>query len=59
MSNIFDYLLARAGERSTWLGVVSLLTAVGITLQPAQVEAIIALAMAVAGAVSVFTEDKE
>jgi hypothetical protein len=53
------YLLERGKEASTWRGIVALLTAVGITLSPEQVEAIIALGLAVIGAIGVFTIDKK
>lgn len=45
----------RLKERSTWLGLISLAAAVGITLQPDQVDAIIAAGMAVGGLVAAFT----
>lgn len=51
------YILARLKEPSSWRGVVLLLTSLGITLSPEQAEAIIAIGMAVAGAVGVFAPD--
>jgi hypothetical protein len=53
------YLLERGKEASTWRGIVALLTAVGISLSPEQGEAIIALGLAVIGAIGVFTIDKK
>jgi hypothetical protein len=53
------YLLERGKEASTWRGLVALLTAVGVTLSPEQGEAVIALGLAVIGAIGVFFADKK
>jgi len=53
------YLLERGKEASTWRGLVALLTAVGVTLSPEQGEAVIALGLAVIGAIGVFFSDKK
>jgi hypothetical protein len=53
------YLLERLKEASTWRGIVALLTAIGVTLSPAQGEAIIALGLAAIGTLGVFTADKK
>lgn len=58
MKKFFDFLLARAKERSTWLGIISLVTALGLTLTEMQSEAIIAAGMSLAGVVAVFTTDR-
>lgn len=52
---MLDWLIDRMRERSTWFGVVSLMTAIGISLSPAQIDAIAAAGMAVAGLVAVIT----
>jgi hypothetical protein len=57
MKNLTDYLLARARERSTWLGLISLATALGLVLSPAQQDAVMAAGMAAAGLVGAFTRD--
>jgi hypothetical protein len=54
-----EYVLARISEASTWRGFVYLLTALGIALSAAQTEAIIAVGMAVSGAIGVFVADKK
>lgn len=54
-----DFILARGKESSTWRGIVALLTAAGIALSPEQGEAIVALGLAVIGAIGVFTADKK
>lgn len=58
MKQFFFYLLSRLKERSTWLGLISLLTACGLALTPAEAEAVIALGMSAAGIVAVFSRDK-
>lgn len=54
-----EFILARGKEASSWRGLVALLTAVGVTLSPEQAEAIVALGLAVIGAIGVFTADKK
>lgn len=58
MKNFLNFLLARAKERSTWLGLISLATALGLTLSEVQSEAVIATGISLAGLVTVFTADK-
>lgn len=52
-----EYLLTRLREASTWRGLVMLITALGITLSPEQVAAIIAAGTAVVGVIGVFLPD--
>ena len=52
-----DYMLSRLREPSTWRGFIMLLTALGVALDAAQTEAVIALGMALVGAVGVFLPD--
>lgn len=42
------------GEASTWRGLVFILTALGVSLDPAQVDAIVAAGLAVHGLIGVF-----
>ena len=58
MKQLTDYLIARAKERSTWLGLISLATALGLVLSPAQQDAVIAAGMAAAGLIGALTRDK-
>lgn len=58
MKNLTDYLISRARERSTWLGLISLVTALGLVLSPEQQDAVIAAGMAAAGLIGTFTRDK-
>ncbi len=59
MKKIAQYILARLKERSTWLGLISCITALGLILTPEQQEQIIAAGMAIAGFVGAFTRDSE
>jgi hypothetical protein len=52
------YLLARLAEASTWRGFVYLLTALGIAMDAAKTEALVAAGMAISGAIAVFVADK-
>lgn len=52
-----EWIIDRLKERSTWLGLISFVTAIGISVNPAQVEAIVAAGMAAAGLVAAFTRD--
>jgi hypothetical protein len=59
MKRFLSFILARAKERSTWLGIVSIATALGIALSDFQTEAVIAAGMSLAGVIAAFTGDKE
>lgn len=54
-----EFILNRGKEASTWRGIVALLTAAGVALSPEQSEAVVALGLAVIGAIGVFTADKK
>ncbi len=54
----YNRFLPQLREASTWRGLVYLLTAVGISLTPAQMEAIVAAGLAIAGLISVFLPDE-
>ena len=53
-----NYVLERLKEKSTWRGLVALITALGVTLSPEQAEAIVACGLAAIGAVNVFRPEK-
>lgn len=53
MNRLFQMM----GETSTWRGLLSILTAFGVVLQPEQASAIIAGGMAVIGLVNVFRKE--
>ena len=53
-----SWIIARLKERSTWLGLTGLLTAVGVGLEPDQAEAIVTAGVALAGVIAMLTKDK-
>ncbi|MGM0423276.1 MAG: hypothetical protein ACQEQL_09305, partial [Pseudomonadota bacterium] len=59
MKKFIGYLLSRLRERSSWLGIISVLTAVGVSLSPEQTQAVVSAGVALAGAIAVFTSDQE
>lgn len=57
MNRFVAFLIDRLDERSTWLGIVGILSAVGIALTPEQVELVVAAGLAVWGLVEAFLPD--
>tara|TARA_Y100000593_G_scaffold17583_1_gene35228 strand:- start:162 stop:338 length:177 start_codon:yes stop_codon:yes gene_type:complete len=53
-----QWILNRAKERSTWMGLFSLAGAVGFAISPENKEIIIGAAVAVVAAVAAMTRDK-
>ena len=53
-----QWILHRAKERSTWMGLFSLAGAIGLSLSPENKEAIIGAAVAVVAAIAALTKDK-
>lgn len=53
--SVFEYLL----HDSTWKGIVSVLTAFGVSLSPEQSNAIIAAGLSIVGAIQVFWTDAD
>ncbi len=58
LKTLIGYVVARLRERSTWLGLISLATALGLVLSPAQQDAIIAAGSALAGLIATLTPDR-
>jgi hypothetical protein len=54
-----QFLLERGKEASSWRGLVAILTATGIALDPAQADAIVAIGLAVIGVIGAFFPDKK
>lgn len=54
-----NFILERGKEASTWRGLVALLTALGVVLSPEQIDSVVALGLAVIGAIGVFFADKK
>lgn len=53
-----QYLIDRLKERSTWLGIIALLTACGAPIAPESIDHIVTVGLALAGLVGIFTADK-
>ena len=58
MGNLWGYILDRLREASTWRGIILLLTALGIQLEPEQATAIVSAGLALSGLIAVLTKDK-
>jgi hypothetical protein len=54
---IIDFFKDRSTEPSTWRGIVLIITALGVQLTPEQADAVVAIGLAVAGSVGVFSKD--
>lgn len=58
MKAITQFARNRLLERSTWRGLVLVLTGLGVSIDPAHLEALSALGAALIGMVEVFAPDK-
>lgn len=58
MNAILQFVLPRLRERSTYVGLVGILTALGIAIDPAYVEAALAIGTAVSSVILIVTTDK-
>ena len=56
---ILDYIMDRLQEPSTWRGLVFVISAAGITLEPSKANAIAAAGMALVGAINIFRKEKK
>jgi hypothetical protein len=54
---LLAFVVARLKERSTWLGLFALLSAAGVMIAPELRDAIIAIAVILAGGTAVVTPD--
>jgi hypothetical protein len=52
--NVFNVLLGKLSENSTWRGLILIATAVGLKVDPSQGEAIAAAGLALVGLINVF-----
>jgi LPXTG-motif cell wall-anchored protein len=58
MNTVVDKVGMALGEASTWRGIIFILTAVGLQLDPAQQTAIISAGLAMSGLLGVFFKRK-
>ena len=54
-----QWILSRLSEPSTWRGIILVLTAAGVQLQPAMIEAVISIGIGAAGVIGMVTADKK
>jgi hypothetical protein len=59
MKNFFNWLLERFNERSTWVGLTGMLTAIGVGLSPEQLNVISTVGVGTASAILAFSKDKK
>jgi len=52
------YTLDRLSENSTWRGIILIVTALGLKLEPDHQEAIVAAGLGLVGAINVFRKGK-
>ena len=55
---MWEYLVKRLGEASTWRGLILLATALGATFSPEQTAAIVTFGLGLAGVIGAFFKDK-
>ncbi len=58
LHSLKQWLIDRSKERSSWIGVVSILTALGMAITPEQTDAIAAAGIAIGGLIATLTKDK-
>lgn len=57
MEMIIQFAISRMKERSTWIGLVGLLSSLGVAMQPEMVEAIASVGVALSAVVMILTKD--
>ena len=57
MESLKEYFISRLREASTWRGIMALLTAAGVALDPNQIEAIVSAGLAIIGVIGLFFSD--
>ena len=56
-NDLRSYFLCRAKERSTWLGVIAILSSIGAELHPETVNHIVNIGVGLAGLIAIGTKD--
>jgi ABC-type uncharacterized transport system involved in gliding motility auxiliary subunit len=54
-----EYIIARLKEPSTYAGLAALLAAFGVSIDPGMLQAVVAVATAIAGLASIFVAEKQ
>lgn len=58
-NDVYNYMVERLKEPSTWKGFVIVLAACGVPIAPAMADQIIAVGLAVSGLIGIVTADKK
>ncbi len=58
MNRFYDEALARAQEKSTWVGIASLLSGAGVAVSPELQAAAVEACLAVSGLVLIWTKER-
>ena len=59
MENVLNWLVDRIKEKTTWYGIVALVSAVGVTISPDLKEAIATAGIAIAGVIAAITAENK
>lgn len=59
MKNALDYILARASESSSWRGGILILTSLGVSVEPALQNHIVALGLGLVGLINFLRKEKK
>lgn len=57
MKKVIRYIADRLDERSTWLGITGLITALGVGIRPDIMETVTEMGMGMASLVMIITKD--
>lgn len=57
MDMFIQFVISRMKERSTWIGLVGLLSSLGVAMKPDMVEAIASVGVALSAVVMILTKD--
>ncbi len=57
VTGVWEFILTRLTERSTWTGIIGLLTAAGMTIAPQVAEQLAAIGIACASMLLITTQD--
>lgn len=57
MNSLTKFVLDRAKERSTWVGLIGMLSVAGVAIKPEMMEAIVSFGVALSGLVLAVTKD--
>ncbi len=58
MDRFVDWALARAQERTTWIGIVALLSGVGVAISPELQTAVVEVGLAVSGLALIWRKER-